>query len=83
MKRSKAVPYAGDGNASACAVYERTGDGVGVGRCWFRITDGRCERHGDVGAVQEKYRTTGQLTDEGDLYEARGQRPPWWGSARK
>jgi hypothetical protein len=64
---------------SACAVYERTGDGRGVGRCWHLVVDGKCERHGDVTKVQEKYVRTGRLTDEGDLYESRGQCPPWSG----
>jgi len=80
----KRVPYAGTGNASGCAVYERTADGIGVGRCWFHVVDGRCPRHGDVSKVQAEYARTGRLTDEGDLYEARGEKPPWWGiDARK
>ena len=70
-------------NERACAVNERTGNGVSVGRCWFNVVDGRCPRHGDVTEVQTKYAKTGKLTDEADLYEARGERPPWWGiSAR-
>lgn len=80
---AKRVPYAGPGNASACAVYERTGDGRGVGRCWFRVIDGQCERHGDVSTVQTEYVRTGRLTDEGDLYEARSEKPPWWGIANR
>jgi hypothetical protein len=70
-------------NERACAIDERTGDGRRVGRCWFHVVDGRCPRHGDVTEVQAKYAKTGKLTDESDLYEARGQKPPWWGiSAR-
>ena len=61
----------------ACAVRERTADGVNVGRCWFHVEAGQCPRHGDVTKVQAEYASTGCLTDEGDLYEARGQRPPW------
>jgi hypothetical protein len=70
-------------DAKACAVNECTADGVRVGRCWFRVVNGRCERHGDVTAVQEHYVRTGRLTDEGDLYEVRGERPPWWGIANR
>lgn len=54
-------------NLKACAVNERTGDGRSVGRCWFVVVEGRCPRHGDVTAVQERLRTTGKLTDERDL----------------
>jgi hypothetical protein len=62
-------------NQTACAVRERTADGVSVGRCWFQIDkNGSCPRHGDVRAVQKKYVDSGELTDEGDLYESRGQR---------
>lgn len=68
-------------NVSACAVRERTADGVSVGRCWFHVVDGKCPRHGDVSEVQAEYARTGRLTDEGDLYEARGEHPPWWGIA--
>ena len=64
---------------TACAVRERTADGVSVGRCWFHVEAGRCPRHGDVSKVQDEYARTGRLTDEGDLYEARGEHPPWWG----
>jgi hypothetical protein len=70
-------------DVKSCAILERTADGVSVGRCWFRIVDGRCERHGDVAAVQKEYERTGRLTDEMDLYEARGMNPPWWGIARR
>lgn len=51
-------------NPDACAVRERTADGVSVGRCWFHVVDGRCPRHGDVRAVQAEFRATGRLTDE-------------------
>jgi hypothetical protein len=79
----KRVPYAGPGNATACAVRERTADGVSVGRCWFTTEAGVCPRHGDVSKVQAEYARTGRLTDEGDLYEARGEHPPWWGIANR
>jgi hypothetical protein len=64
---------------TACAVRERTGDGRSVGRCWFHVKGGECPRHGDVSKVQAEYARSGRLTDEADLYEARGVRPPWWG----
>jgi hypothetical protein len=35
-----------------------------------------------MSAVQAEYARTGRLTDEGDLYESRGQRPPWWGTKK-
>lgn len=54
-------------NPNACAVRERTADGMSVGRCWFHVIDGRCPRHGDVSKVQANYRATGRLTDERDL----------------
>jgi hypothetical protein len=58
-------------NPEACAVLERTADFKAVGRCWFRVDDGRCPRHGDVAKVQEHYRKTGRLTDELDLPKRR------------
>lgn len=64
-------------NPTACAVRERTANGVSVGRCYFHVVDGKCPRHGDVSKIQEHYSKTGRLTDEGDLFEARGQKPPW------
>jgi hypothetical protein len=69
-------------NPTACAVRERTADGVSVGRCYFRTEEGVCPRHGNVSVVQAEYARTGRLTDEGDLYESRGQRPPWWGTKK-
>lgn len=66
----------------ACAVRERTADGVSVGRCWFRVEAGRCPRHGDVANVQRRYAETGRLTDESALYEARGEKPPWFGKGQ-
>ena len=58
---------------TACAVRERTADGMSVGRCWFAVKDGQCPRHGDVKAVQENYAATGRLTDENDLATLRGK----------
>jgi hypothetical protein len=52
-------------NPTACAIRERTADGVSVGRCYFQTNDGYCPRHGDVRLVQECYAKTGQLTEEG------------------
>jgi hypothetical protein len=54
-------------NPTACAVLERTADGVSVGRCYFQVVDGRCPRHGDVRKAQERYVETGRLTDESEL----------------
>jgi hypothetical protein len=51
----------------ACAVRERTADGVSVGRCWFKLENGVCPRHGDVREVQKNFKATGRLTDENDL----------------
>jgi hypothetical protein len=50
-----------------CAIFERTADGVGVGRCWFYLVDGKCPRHGNVKAVMDHYHKTGKLTDELNL----------------
>jgi len=48
-----------------CAVRERTGDGVSVGRCWCYVGDKDvCPRHGDVKAVMEHYRKTGSLSED-------------------
>lgn len=54
-------------NPTACAVRERTADGVSVGRCYFQVVNDQCQRHGDVRKVQEHYAKTGRLTDESDL----------------
>jgi len=52
----------------ACAVRERTGDGVSVGRCCFHVgNDDVCPRHGNVSAAMARYRETGKLTDENEL----------------
>jgi hypothetical protein len=48
-------------------VREFTADGVSVGRCYYHVVDNKCPRHGDVSAVQEHYKKTGKLTNEGDL----------------
>ena len=55
-----------------CAVLEQTGDGITCGRCFFYVVDGVCPRHGDVRAVQERYKTTGKLTLEDKLEASRG-----------
>ena len=47
-----------------CAVRERTGDGVSVGRCWFHAPDDVCPRHGDVSEVQSVFRETGSLGED-------------------
>lgn len=55
-----------------CAIRERTASGTSVGRCWHWLPDGKtCPRHGDVSAVQDKYRLTGELTDETRRHDAR------------
>jgi hypothetical protein len=51
-----------------CAVRERTGDGISVGRCWFHVDKSySCPRHGNVLHVQKRFTETGELTDELDL----------------
>jgi hypothetical protein len=62
-------------NPTACAVRERTADGVSVGRCYFHTEDGICPRHGDVSEAQIRYAETGKLTDENDL-PPRGESDP-------
>ena len=51
-----------------CAVRQFTADGVSVGRCWCYVGDSDvCPVHGDVSAVQKRYREDGKLTDEREL----------------
>lgn len=47
-----------------CAINEQTADGCVVGRCWFKVENGICPRHGDVSEVQKRYAETGKLTLE-------------------
>jgi hypothetical protein len=51
-----------------CAVRERTGDGVSVGRCWFYTSEENdaltCPRHGDVTEIQEHFNVTGELGED-------------------
>ena len=52
----------------ACAVRERTGENVNVGRCYHFVGDENvCPRHGNVSDVQKRFSETGKLTDENDL----------------
>lgn len=50
--------------AENCPINECTGDGIYVGRCWSRCSDGICPRHGDVSKALEHYLETGRLTKE-------------------
>jgi hypothetical protein len=51
-----------------CAVRERTGDGVSVGRCWFHTDEDNdiltCPRHGDVTEIQKLFSETGELGED-------------------
>ena len=47
-----------------CPINERTSDGELVGRCWLMTKEDICPRHGNVKEALEKYRTTGELTNE-------------------
>lgn len=47
-----------------CPIFERTGDGFGVGRCWYHCPNGICPRHGNVIEPLRKYHNEGKLTDE-------------------
>lgn len=51
-----------------CAVRERTGDGVSVGRCWFHVDELAdtltCPRHGDVTNIQGHFTETGELGED-------------------
>ncbi len=51
-----------------CAVRERTGDGVSVGRCWFHTAEDNdiltCPRHGDVTEIQSRFSETGELGED-------------------
>lgn len=53
-----------------CPVYERTGDGYGVGRCEFSLRGDYCPRHGDLSGrlIAEKNLThRWQMIDENEL----------------
>lgn len=55
-----------------CAIRERTATGQSVGRCWHWLPDGKtCPRHGDVSAVQEHYRKTGELGEAREIQKER------------
>ena len=51
-----------------CAVRERTGDGVSVGRCMFFMSEESgvltCPRHGNVTEVQKHFIATGELGED-------------------
>ena len=50
-----------------CAIMERTGDGVKVGRCWYFVGENFiCPRHGDVKEVQRRWTEKQDMTDELD-----------------
>lgn len=55
-------------NDRNCAVRERTGDGVSVGRCWFHTDEAEgtltCPRHGDVTSIQKHFSETGELGED-------------------
>ncbi len=60
-------------NDRNCAVRERTGDGVSVGRCWFHTDEVEgtlgevfvtCPRHGDVTSIQKHFSETGELGED-------------------
>lgn len=59
-----------------CAILEQTSDGVRCGRCYFHVENGICPRHGDVSAVQERYKKLGKLTLEDDHYNSSKRRAP-------
>ena len=54
-----------DRRVQNCPIRERTGDGISVGRCWFYLPDGKtCPRHGDVSVAVERYKLTGELSED-------------------
>ena len=55
-----------------CPIIEQTGDGVSVGRCWFKLENSNCPRHGDVQKYVEAYKTTGRGTLENDMRRDKG-----------
>lgn len=59
--------YPSNGN---CPVYERTGDGYGVGRCEFSLRGDYCPRHGDLSGrlvASENSPHRWQTIDENEL----------------
>lgn len=56
-----------------CPIHEQTGDGKGVGRCWFYLPDGKtCPRHGDVSVEVTEFETTGKTTLENKMRQRKG-----------
>lgn len=51
-------------NVGACPIREFTADGYNVGRCWHKLKEGKCPRHGDVREAVKRYVATGKLTDD-------------------
>ncbi|KKN63693.1 hypothetical protein LCGC14_0499280 [marine sediment metagenome] len=55
-------------NDRNCAVRERIGDGVSVGRCWIYTDEAEgtltCPRHGDVTSIQKRFSETGELGED-------------------
>jgi len=51
-----------------CAVRERSGDDVSVGRCWFHTDKNNsgliCPRHGNVTEIQKHFSLTGELGED-------------------
>jgi len=61
-------PDGGEMSDRNCAVRERTGDGVSVGRCWFWTNEKSgvltCPRHGNVTEIQKHFSTTRELGED-------------------
>lgn len=47
-----------------CPIRERTADGFSVGRCWMKLTNQVCPRHGDVTKAVEVYKQGGGLSED-------------------
>lgn len=58
-------PVSRESSRMHCAVRERTGDGVSVGRCYHFVgVTYQCHRHGDVREIQEHWVRTGTLSED-------------------
>lgn len=51
-----------------CPVRQHTANRVSVGRCWLYLKHGRvCPTHKDVKDAVEKYKNTGEMTNDYEL----------------
>lgn len=64
-----------------CPINEQTADGVSVGRCWHKLENYVCPRHGEVREESDRFRLTGHTTIENMMRQRKGM--PLLGPKRK